>query len=100
MKLNKIISVISLGVTGAAFPLSVVFNSYKKTNTKSFINKTTNGVINKNKTNTKVLNNETENLVYQSSDSFYDFEKTITLKVLLPLKAILIFSTMIIFWNL
>lgn len=30
MKLNKIISVISLGVTGAAFPLSVVFNSYKK----------------------------------------------------------------------
>ncbi|YAF49762.1 serine protease [Mycoplasmoides gallisepticum] len=45
MKLNKIISVISLGVTGAAFPLSVVFNSYKKTNTKSLINKTTNGVI-------------------------------------------------------
>lgn len=75
MKLNKIISVISLGVTGAAFPLSVVFNSYKKTNTKSLINKTTNGVINKDKTNTKVLNNETENLVYQSSDSFYDFEK-------------------------
>ncbi|WP_027122214.1 S8 family serine peptidase [[Mycoplasma] imitans] len=80
MKLNKIISVISLGITTAVFPISAVFKNNKKL-TNNSTNRTSNRPIAMVAQNAEQLDSQTkntvgqsENLVNQSSALPYDFE--------------------------